>query len=63
MKEIKRREINLLNKLCSDEGIPVELANQLLKSAKKFSYENVPATARTKDYQDLIDFHTKTNKS
>ncbi|MCJ7989289.1 DNA modification system-associated small protein [Priestia sp. YIM B13446] len=61
MKEVKRRELELLAKVCKQNDIPLKLASQLIRSAEKLSYENVSQSVRTKEYQDLIDFHTKNN--
>lgn len=62
MKEIKRREIELLAKVCNQHNVPLKLAKDLIKSAEKLSYENVSQGARIKEYQDLIDFHAKNNQ-
>ncbi|MEI2361825.1 DNA modification system-associated small protein [Priestia megaterium] len=59
MKEVKRRELELLARVCKQNDIPLKLASQLIRSAEKLSYENVSQSVRTKEYQDLIDFHTK----
>lgn len=61
MKEVKRRELELLARVCKQNDIPLKLASQLIHSAEKLSYENVSQSVRTKEYQDLIDFHTKNN--
>ncbi|BFJ00315.1 MULTISPECIES: DNA modification system-associated small protein [Priestia] len=61
MKEVKRRELELLARVCKQNDIPLKLASQLIRSAEKLSYENVSQSVRTKEYQDLIDFHTKNN--
>lgn len=59
MKEIKRREIELLAKICYQNNLPLKLAKDLLKEAEKLSYENVSQGGRIKEYQDLINFHIK----
>jgi hypothetical protein len=61
MKEIKRREIELLAKVCHQNEIPLKLAKDLIKSAENLTYENVSQGARIKEYKDLIDFHIKNN--
>lgn len=61
MKEVKRRELELLARVCKQNDISLKLASQLIRSAEKLSYENVSQSVRTKEYQDLIDFHTKNN--
>jgi hypothetical protein len=62
MKEIKRRELELLAKICNQKNVPLKLAKDLISSAEKLSYENVSQGARIKEYQELIDFHGKNNK-
>ena len=59
MKEIKRRELELLARVCNKNNVPLKLAKDLLKTAEKLSYENVSQGARIKEYQELIDFHAK----
>ncbi|WP_404458423.1 DNA modification system-associated small protein [Oceanobacillus kapialis] len=59
MNKIKRREIELLTRKSKEHEIPYKLASDLLKTAKKLSYENHSPAARIKEYQDLIYFHTK----
>lgn len=61
MKVQARREIELLEKICRTNDIPLALATQLIRSAKDFSYENNSQKTRTKEYQNLIDFHFKNN--
>ncbi|MEH6908914.1 DNA modification system-associated small protein [Neobacillus drentensis] len=61
MKEIKRRELELLAGVCNKNDVPLKLAKDLIKASKNFSYENVSQGARTKEYQELIDFHIKNN--
>lgn len=59
MNKIKRREIEILVKVCKQNDIPLKLAKTLLKTAKSLSYENHTQTARQKEYQNLINFYTK----
>jgi len=59
LKEIKRRELELLARVCNKNNVPLKLAKDLLKTAEKLSYENVSQGARIKEYQELIDFHAK----
>lgn len=59
LKEIKRREIELLAKKCLNNNIPLKLAKDLLKTAGKLSYENQTQRSRVKEYQELIYFHSK----
>ncbi|WP_043931899.1 DNA modification system-associated small protein [Bacillus sp. EB01] len=59
MKEIEKRELELLAKICHRNGIPLKLAKQLIKSAKDFSYENVSQSTRTSEYNDLIKINMK----
>ncbi|EWG08356.1 DNA modification system-associated small protein [Cytobacillus firmus] len=59
MKEIKRRELELLAKVCNQNDVPLKLAKDLIKSAEKLSYENVSQGGRIKEYKDLFYFHTK----
>ncbi|MEH7158956.1 DNA modification system-associated small protein [Neobacillus drentensis] len=62
MKEIKRRELELLADVCNKNDVPLKLAKDLIKASEKFTYENVSPGARIKEYQDLIDFHIKINQ-
>ncbi|GAA0503205.1 hypothetical protein GCM10008986_33550 [Salinibacillus aidingensis] len=59
MKEVKRREIELLAKTAYDNDVPLKLAKDLLKTAEKLSYENHTQGSRVKEYQDLIYFHSR----
>jgi len=60
LKESKRRrELELLHKLCKEHNISTTLAQELITSSKKFSYENVNQSTRIKEYQELINYHTK----
>ncbi|MBS4205476.1 DNA modification system-associated small protein [Lederbergia citrea] len=54
MKEIRRREIELLAKVCHKHDISTKLAKELIRSAEKYSYENVTQKTRTNEYADLI---------
>lgn len=58
LKEMERREIELLAKVCNQNNIPLRLAKDLLKTAKKLSYENVTSGARIKEYEEIIHMHT-----
>jgi len=62
MKIQARREMELLDKICRKNDIPLTLATKLIRSAKEFSYENVSQRSRIKEYQDLIDLHSKNNE-
>ncbi|WP_077622432.1 DNA modification system-associated small protein [Sediminibacillus massiliensis] len=62
MKEIKRREIELLAKKCIEHDIPLKLAKDLLRTAEELSYQNHSQGARIKEYQELIDFHSRNHK-
>ena len=55
---MEKREIELLAKVCNQNNIPLRLAKDLLKSAKKLSYENVTSGARIKEYEEIIHMHT-----
>ncbi|WP_188207543.1 DNA modification system-associated small protein [Alkalibacillus aidingensis] len=59
MKEIERREIEILANICYKNDVPLKLGKDLLKTAKNLSYENHSDRARVKEYQDLIYFHSK----
>ena len=59
MKEIKRKEQQLLANICYQNKIPLKLASELIKAAEKFSYENVSQGTKLKEYQELIDLYTK----
>jgi hypothetical protein len=62
LKEIKRRELELLAKICYQNNIPLKLAKELIRSAERLSYENVSQSARINEYQELIDYYSKNNK-
>ncbi|KKK39222.1 hypothetical protein WQ57_05520 [Mesobacillus campisalis] len=59
MKQIEKRELELLAKICNQNNIPLKLAKELLKTSKKLSYENVTAGARIKEYEELINIYSK----
>lgn len=59
MKEIKKRELELLEKVCSRNNIPLKMAKALIKTAEKLSYENNTQGSRISEYQELISFHSK----
>ena len=59
MKKSKIRELELLRTVCKQHDVPLKLAQDLIKSAKKYSYENVSQGTRVKDLQELIEFHSK----
>ncbi|MBM7691633.1 hypothetical protein JOC77_001040 [Peribacillus deserti] len=59
MKDNRKRELEVLNRVCKQNDIPIKLASELLKAAKKFSYENVPNGTRITEYQDLIKYLSK----
>lgn len=58
-KESKRRELELLVSISKENGISAKMAQDLLKAARKFSYENVSQGTRIKEYQNLIEFYSK----
>lgn len=62
MRKIKEQELKLLTKVCKENEIPLKMVKELLNSAEKFSYENSSPASRRKEYIDLIDFFSKTNK-
>ena len=62
MKEMEKREIELLADLCIKNNIPIKLARDLLNTAKKFSYENVSDGARLKEYEEFIEIYMQKNK-
>ncbi|OAT86011.1 hypothetical protein A6P54_17855 [Bacillus sp. MKU004] len=63
MKEMQRREIEIMSKVCNRNNVPPKLGRLLVKLAKDESYENNSQPARIKEYQSLIDFHFKENDS
>ncbi|WP_102345884.1 DNA modification system-associated small protein [Bacillus sp. Marseille-P3661] len=61
MKEIKKREIELLAKVCNQNNISLKLAREIIRASEKFSYENVSQGNRINEYQELIDYFSKNN--
>lgn len=61
MNRIKRREIEILTKVCKENEIPLKLVRTLLSEAKKLSYENQTQNGRIKQYQDIISFYANKN--
>ncbi|MGD6943925.1 DNA modification system-associated small protein [Cytobacillus gottheilii] len=59
MNEIKRREIELLAKVCYKNDVHLKLAKELIKAAQKHSYENVSQGARLNEYEELIKYFGK----
>lgn len=59
MNSNKRKEIELLTSICKRNEISPKLAQNLIQSAKKFSYENVSQGTRVKELQELIEFYSK----
>lgn len=59
MKEIKRRELELLAKICNQNNVPLKLARELIKTSTKFSYENVSLGNRLNEYENLIEYYSK----
>lgn len=62
MNKFKEKELQILSEICKDNGLSIKSVHQLLKSAEKFSYENISSSARKKEYLDLIDFYIKGGK-
>lgn len=62
MNKLKEQELEILSKICKDHDLSIKSVHQLLKSAEKFSYENISPSARKKEYLDLIDFYVKGDK-
>lgn len=59
---MKKRELELLKNICKENDVPLKLAQELIRTSKKFSYENVSKSTRTNEYQHLIDYHNKYNE-
>lgn len=59
MKEMKRREIELLARICNEKKVPLKLAGEILKTSETFSYQNVSAGERNKAYLKLINYYFK----
>ncbi|AYA76015.1 hypothetical protein DOE78_11515 [Bacillus sp. Y1] len=62
MNKLREQELEILGKVCKENNVSIKSLHQLLKSAEKFSYENITASARKKEYLDLIDFYIKGDK-
>jgi hypothetical protein len=52
-------ELKVLESICKDNDLSIQLFSQLLRSAEKFSYDNTSPSARRKDYLDLINYYSK----
>ncbi|MFJ7850013.1 DNA modification system-associated small protein [Peribacillus sp. NPDC097206] len=61
MKDIKKREIELLAKICKQNDVPFNLATELISTARKLSYENVSSSKRVNEYQEIIAYRYKNN--
>ena len=59
LKESKKRELILLNNLCKEHNISLNLAQELLVTSNKFMYENISQSARIKEYKSLLDYYNK----
>lgn len=59
MTDLKKQSDLLLKTLCKDNNIPKSLIEELFKSARQHSYENLTQGARKKVYTDLIEFYIK----
>lgn len=59
MNEIKKREIELLARVCIKNDIPLKLAKELIIAAQKHSYENVSQGSRINEYEELIKYLAK----
>ncbi|WP_099353721.1 DNA modification system-associated small protein [Fredinandcohnia onubensis] len=59
---LKEKELELLAKVAKENNLPIKMLHQFIKSAEKFSYENLSPGARKKEYTDLISFYAKQNK-
>ncbi|MDX5475918.1 MAG: hypothetical protein LPK00_10335 [Bacillaceae bacterium] len=59
MRNVMRREFELLEKICNQKGIPIKLASELINAANKHSYENVSRGARISEYENLIKYLSK----
>ena len=57
MKEIKRRETELLAKVCRENGISLKLARDLIKTAESYSYQNWVESL----YKDNLRRYCKSN--
>ncbi|WP_280771823.1 DNA modification system-associated small protein [Salipaludibacillus daqingensis] len=57
MKEIKRKELELLNKVCAEHKVSPDVLTRLLTTADELAYENnTPATRRKKLMADIVYF-------
>ena len=52
MNDTKKRELELLVSICEKNKISPKLAQNLIQSAKRFSYENVSQGMRLKELQE-----------
>ncbi|KPL57690.1 hypothetical protein CN378_17960 [Bacillus sp. AFS015802] len=62
MKDMKRRETELMSKVCTRNNVPPKLGRLLVKLSEREAYENNSQQTRIKEYQSLIDFHFKENQ-
>ncbi|MGO4890408.1 DNA modification system-associated small protein [Anaerobacillus sp. MEB173] len=62
MNKIRLQEKALLEKICNENNLSVKLVSELIKSAEKFSYENISLNVRIKEYLDLINFYATNDK-
>lgn len=58
MRNIKKEETKILAEICRKNDLPVKIIQLLLRSAKKHSYENISASARKKEYLELIQYYS-----
>lgn len=58
MKEIRRKELELLEKICKQNNVSLKLAREVIKTSRKFSYENVSKGNRLNEYEKLIDYYS-----
>lgn len=58
MRNIKEEETKILAEICRNNDLPVKIVQLLLKSAKQFSYENISASARKKEYLEIINYYS-----
>ena len=59
LKESKKRDLELLASISKKNQVPAKMLQELLNTSKKYSYENVSQSTRLKEYQDIIDYHSK----
>lgn len=62
MGQLQEKELEILGKICKENNLSIKSVYNLLKTAEKFSYENISPAARKKEYLDLIDFYLKGGK-